>query len=59
MGKIAKLFLICTLLLVGVSFADLPYALKFSCSKSTDDVNSQIISMLNDTENKLMSLFDL
>lgn len=28
-------------------------------SKSTDDVNSQIISMLNDTENKLMSLFDL
>ena len=28
-------------------------------SKSTDDANSQVRSMLNDAENKLMSLFDL
>lgn len=37
MGKIAKLFLICTLLLVGVSFADLARPLYFSCGKRTDD----------------------
>lgn len=37
MGKIAKLFLICTLLLVGVSFADLTRPLYFSCGKRTDD----------------------
>ena len=50
MGKIAKLFLICTLLLVGVSFADLPYALKFSCSKSTDDVYSWDIEQLQSSK---------
>lgn len=50
MGKIAKLFLICTLLLVGVSFADLPYALKFSCSKSTDDVYTCNIEQLQSTK---------
>ena len=37
MGKIAKLFLFCTLLLVGVSFADLARPLYFSCGKRTDD----------------------
>lgn len=37
MGKIAKLFLICTLLLVGESFADLTRPLYFSCGKRTDD----------------------
>lgn len=37
MGKIAKFFLICTLLLVGVSFADLTRPLYFSCGKRTDD----------------------
>lgn len=37
MGKIAKLFLICTLLLVGVSFADLARPLYFSCGRRTDD----------------------
>lgn len=50
MGKIAKLFLICTLLLVGVSFADLPYALKFSCSKSTDDVYTCDIEQLQSSK---------
>ena len=30
-----------------------------SSSKSTDDVNSQVKSMLNDAENKLMKLFEL
>ncbi|WP_283430118.1 hypothetical protein [Fibrobacter sp. UWB10] len=50
MGKIAKLFLICTLLLVGVSFADLPYALKFSCSKSTDDVYTCGIEQLQSSK---------
>jgi hypothetical protein len=28
-------------------------------SKSTDDANSQVRSMLNDAENKLMALFEL
>lgn len=37
MGKIAKFFLICTLLLVGESFADLTRPLYFSCGKRTDD----------------------
>ena len=50
MGKIAKLFLICTLLLVGESFADLPYALKFSCSKSTDDVYTCDIEQLQSSK---------
>lgn len=50
MGKIAKFFLICTLLLVGVSFADLPYALKFSCSKSTDDVYTCDIEQLQSSK---------
>lgn len=50
MGKIAKLFLICTLLLVGESFADLPYALKFSCSKSTDDVYTCNIEQLQSSK---------
>ena len=50
MGKIAKLFLICTLLLVGVSFADLSYALKFSCSKSTDDVYTCDIEQLQSSK---------
>jgi hypothetical protein len=42
--------LICTLLLVGVSFADLPYALKFSCSKSTDDVYTCDIEQLQSSK---------
>lgn len=50
MGKIAKLFLICTLLLAGESFADLPYALKFSCSKSTDDVYTCDIEQLQSSK---------
>lgn len=50
MGKIAKFFLICTLLLVGESFADLPYALKFSCSKSTDDVYTCDIEQLQSSK---------
>lgn len=37
MGKIAKLFLICTLFLAGESFADLTRPLYFSCGKRTDD----------------------
>lgn len=50
MGKIAKLFLICTLLLVGESFADLTYPLKFSCSKSTDDVYTCNIEQLQSSK---------
>ena len=50
MGKIAKLFLICTLLLVGESFADLTRPLKFSCSKSTDDVYTCDIEQLQSSK---------
>lgn len=37
MGKIAKLILVCALLLAGESFADLTRPLYFSCGKRTDD----------------------
>ena len=54
MGKIAKLFLICTLLLVGESFADLTRPLYFSCGKRTDDgVYACNIRQLESTESTL------